>query len=366
MKNDISKLDKNFMANDKKFPDMELYNCTQEPIGLYGLCNLKEEGVFTRLPLSFKDTDEVTESLKSLMCNTAGVRMRFMTDSPYVALYAVLGESRYKLAHMPDTGAFGFDMYARDASLTTEEEFVKTFIPWLKEDKSFSDSYEFPTAKMREITINFPLYHDVDSVYIGLKENCTLCAPRPYSVEKPVVFYGSSITQGACASRPGTCYTNILSRRLDCDIVNLGFSGSARGEQIVARYIAGLDMSAFVMDYDYNTASPEHLEQTHHAFYETIRAKHPDLPIVMMTAPIVLPKRYPVSDALIQRRIVVMQSYIKGMQKGDRNLYFVDGASLLGTDQNSNSTVDGVHPTDYGFRQMADRLYPVLDSLLDR
>ena len=364
MSGDISKLDKNFMANDKKFPDMVLMDVWDDPICLYGLCKSEEKGVFTRLPLSFKQSDEVTEPLKHLMQNTAGVRMRFKTDSPYIALYALLGESRYKLAHMADTGAFGFDMYARDEGFTGEEEFVKTFIPWLREDKSFSDSYEFPDARMREITINFPLYHDVDKVYIGIKEDAAICAPRPYTVEKPVVFYGSSITQGACASRPGNCYTNILARRLDCDIVNLGFSGSAKGEKCIGDYIAGLEMSAFVMDYDYNCSGPGHLKETHYPLYETIRKAHPFIPIVMMSAPILVPKRYPVSDALIERRMVVMQSYIKGMKSGDKNLYFVDGTSLLGADQNGNGTVDGAHPTDYGFRMMANSIYPILEKTI--
>lgn len=365
MNNDISELDKNFMANDKKFPDMKLIDCREEPICLYGLCK-SEKNVFTRLPLSFKDTDEVSVPLKHFMCNTSGVRMRFITDSPYVALYAVLGETRYQLPHMPDTGVFGFDMYARDVGLTCEEEFVKTFIPWLKEDKSFSDCHEFPDSKMREITINFPLYHDVDRVYIGIKDTANISYPRPYSVEKPIVFYGSSITQGGCASRPGNCYTNILSRRLDSDIVNLGFSGSGRGEKIVADYIATLEMSAFVLDYDYNCLGPEYLEKTHYPFYKTVRDAHSDIPVIMMTAPKVIPLRYPVDEVFTKRRIIVMQSYIRAVQEGDKNVYFVDGTSLLGNDRNSDSTLDGTHPNDYGFRQMADKLYPILNNLLQR
>ena len=219
---------------------------------------------------------------------------------------------------------------------------------------------------MREITINFPLYHDVDRVYIGIKDTANISYPRPYSVEKPIVFYGSSITQGGCASRPGNCYTNILSRRLDCDIINLGFSGSGRGEKIVADYIATLEMSAFVLDYDYNCLGPEYLEKTHYPFYKTVRDAHPDIPVIMMTAPKVIPLRYPVDEVFTKRRIIVMQSYIRAVQEGDKNVYFVDGTSLLGNDRNSDSTLDGTHPNDYGFRQMADKLYPILNKLLQR
>ena len=366
MSDNISKLDVNFLANDKKFPDMKLIECTENPITLYGLCTSEEKGVFTRLPLRFLESNEVSEPLKHFMQNTAGVRMRFVTDSPYIALYAVLGETRYELPHMALTGVCGFDMYARDEGCTYEAEFVKAFIPWLKEDKSFSDCHEFPDSKMREITINFPLYHDVSKVFIGIKDTARIEEAKPYKVSKPIVCYGSSITQGGCASRPGLCYTNLLSRRLDCDIINLGFSGSGRGEKVVADYIATLDMSLFVLDYDYNCMGPEKLEQTHYVFYKTIRDAHPDIPIVMMTAPKPIPKIYPVDDVFVTRRAIIMKSYIRGLEEGDKNLYFVDGASLLGTDRNCDSTVDGTHPNDYGFRQMADRLYPVLNSLLPR
>lgn len=109
-------------------------------------------------------------------------------------------------------------------------------------------------------------------------------APK-YAVKKPVVYYGSSITQGACASRPGNCYESILSRRLDCDYINLGFSGSAKGEDAIVDYIIGLDMSVFVMDYDYNAPTPEHLEKTHSKMFKAIRAEHPTLPIIIMPRP---------------------------------------------------------------------------------
>jgi hypothetical protein len=129
------------------------------------------------------------------------------------------------------------------------------------------DGYEsvirFETRRKREITINFPLYSSVSALYIGLEENAVVEPSAGYKNKKPMVFYGSSITQGACASRPGNSYANIVSRTLGIDHINLGFSGNAKGEQTMADYIASLDMSVFVYDYDYNAPDPEHLQNTH-------------------------------------------------------------------------------------------------------
>ena len=139
---------------------------------------------------------------------------------------------------------------------------------------------------MREITINFPLYNGIESLYIGIDEHSTLEKAAPYKMEKPIVFYGSSVTQGACASRPGTCYPSLLSRWLDADFINLGFSGNDKGEPALAHYIASLEMSAFVYGYGYNARTIEHYKNTYYPFYEIIRKKNPELPIIMMSSPI--------------------------------------------------------------------------------
>ena len=136
---------------------------------------------------------------------------------------------------------------------------MKTFVPKVKIADGYESVIDLGETKMRQITINFPLYSAVSSLEIGLQETAVVESPTPYRVETPVVFYGSSITQGGCASRPGNCYTAVLSRRLDFDHVNLGFSGSGKAEQEMADYIAGLDMSVFVYDYDHNAPNLAHL-----------------------------------------------------------------------------------------------------------
>ncbi len=327
-----------------------------------------ETGVFTRLPMEFKENIELNDTAKIVMTNTAGGRVRFVTDSLYIVLYTVLGEESYVLHHMANTGVSEFDMYCRDKGSHEEINFAKVFIPKVNPDNnSYTDSYEFKTRKLREITINFPLYHNVDKVCIGLSEDCILETAPEYETPKSIVFYGSSITQGGCASRPGMAYPAILGRRLRCNTVNLGFSGAGQGEQLVANHIADMDMAVFVMDYDHNAPSADHLERTHYPFYETIRKKNPDIPIIMMSAPVSMLDIYnPIIPGMKKRRMIIMESYIKAVRSGDENVYFVDGTTLLGTDKPYNSTVDGNHPNDYGFCSIADRLYPILERLLNR
>lgn len=109
--------------------------------------------------------------------------------------------------------------------------------------------------------------------------------PTPYSIEKPIVFYGSSITQGGCASRPGNSYTHIICRWLDANMVNLGFSGNAKGEPEMAELISQIDMGALVMDYDHNAPDAEYLLNTHENFFKIIRSNHPYLPVIFVSKP---------------------------------------------------------------------------------
>jgi hypothetical protein len=212
---------------------------------------------------------------------------------------------------------------------------------------------------MREIIIHFPLYSNVCDLFIGLSRDSEILAAPLYRVEKPVVFYGSSVTQGGCASRPGTCYQGFLSRWLDFDYINLGFSGSARGEDEMADYIASLDMSVFVCDYDYNAPSAEHLEKTHEKLFMKVRAAHPDLPIILVTRP----KPHYCEGEDLNCFEVIKKTYENALARGDKNVRFIDGRTMFefaGTE----GTVDSVHPTDLGFLSMAKRIAEDLKTFL--
>ena len=364
----IEEIDKNLAAAAAGEADAVYYDCMSDPFVINGLFEPRTSGKFIRLPEKFLTDDTLNDGVKYLMYNTAGGRIRFATDSPYVAVRVSLTDPGI-FSHMPATCIAGCDVYAAPAGSGRESVYAGTVIPgadWEK-TKQYMGTVRLDGGQLREITVNLPLYSSVSEVVIGLKEGAKLEAPAPYRVEKPVVYYGSSITQGGCASRPGNCYSARLSRLLDCDHINLGFSGSARGEQSVADYIAALDMSAFVLDYDHNAPTTAHLEATHHKFYRTVREKNPALPIVMITAPhpqIVSEAKLEGERSFELSRAIIMKSFAKGIEAGDKNLYFIDGNGFFTGADSDDCTVDGTHPTDLGFMRMADSIYALLKKLI--
>ena len=218
---------------------------------------------------------------------------------------------------------------------------------------------------MRSYTINFPVHAVVESLEIGLAPEATIKEAIPYRDIKPVIFYGSSIVHGSVSSRPGNIYPTILSRELNLDFMNIGFSGNAKGEPVLAEYLATLPMSIFVCDYDHNAPTVEHLEETHYRFYEIIREKNPDVPYIMITRPYYWTSIRN-SEDILKRRDVIMSSYIKARKSGDKNVYFIDGMSFNVAPHQYELTVDDVHPNDSGFVRMADSIGTVIRHILEK
>jgi hypothetical protein len=254
---------------------------------------------------------------------------------------------------MPLTGQCGFDLYADGTG------YVATFRP----PASLKNGYESIVAtgsdKMRTYTLFFPLYSGVKKLYIGLCEGAKLEAPAPYEIEKPIVYYGSSITQGGCASKPGDSYQAFISRELNANFLNLGFSGNAKGEFTIAKYISGLEMSAFVYDYDHNAPNQMHYEATHERMFKVVRDANPTLPIIIVTRP-----KCNLSEGEIKRRDTAYATYKKAIAKGDENVYFIDGSTLC-SEAGDSALVDGCHPTSLGFFLMARGIGKVLKEALN-
>lgn len=343
---DISKIDKNFAAENGG-EGAVFYNVRNAPFRVYGLLMTAP---YTRMP----ESAAVSEALQALRYHTAGGRVRFRTDSPYITLRAKTND-RSRMSHMPLTGSCGFDLYESG-------RYAGTFVPPFEDCDSYESTVSLAGARERELQINFPLYGGVTELEIGIAPGSSLSETSGYEIEKPIVYYGSSITQGGCASRPGNCYQAIISRRLDADYVNLGFSGSAMGESEVAEYIASLEMSAFVMDYDHNAPDEEHLAKTHKPFFDTVRKAHPTLPIVLVSKPNF--SFAALTDA--RRRNMICKTYADAVSNGDENVYFIDGASFFAFDGGDGCTVDGTHPNDLGFAKMAEEIGAVLEKILKR
>ncbi|MCR4718952.1 MAG: SGNH/GDSL hydrolase family protein [Firmicutes bacterium] len=344
---DISKTDKNFaVACTFEKEDIEYRNIDEKPFQVYGI--FKEKGKYRRIPEEL--AKRVSDGVYMLHTNTAGGRVKFKTDSMYVAIKAEM-DGIGKMPHFAITGSAGFDLYA-------DNRYKKTFIPNFEIENGFESIIEFETAKMREITINFPLYSNVNELYVGLQRKAVLGEGAPYKSLKPIVYYGSSITQGGCASRPGMSYQSIILRQTGCDFVNLGFSGNAKAEEEIADYIKKLDMSLFVYDYDHNAPTLKHLEDTHEKMFKSIREKNPELPVIMMTRP-----KHTLTDEEKERRHIIENTYNNAVGAGDKNVYFISGEELSAYCKD-DGTVDGCHPNDLGFASIAKVLGETIERIL--
>ncbi len=348
----ITDVDKNFVVESNlDIPGIKFYNALSEPFSLHGV--YFEDGKYRRLPEDVaKNTNDGVHWLHD---NTAGGRIRFRTDSPYVAIHCEMPFVGF-MSHFALTGSASFDLYVRNEQGT--EQFVGPYVRDVKNMAGYEGILRASGSGMREYTLNFPTYSSVSALYIGLDENANVEAPIPYKITKPVVFYGSSITQGACASRPGMAYESIVSRRFDFDYINLGFSGSARGEQVMADYIAGLDMSLFVMDYDHNAPTVEHLAETHEPFFNTIRKAYPNIPIILMARP-----QFHRNEENVKRLQVIKATYDNAVKAGDTNVYLLDGPTLMALAKD-DGMVD-IHPNDFGFASMAKAVGDLMEKIYE-
>lgn len=346
----IEKIDKNLKVDTNiAKEDIKFYNIRQTPFEINGI--FYEDGKFRRMPEAVAKS--VSDGVYYLHTNTAGGRVRFKTDSPYIAISAKM-DGLGKMPHFALTGSVGFDIYVKRDG---KDVYYKSFAPPFDIVDGYESVVEFENSNMREVVLNFPLYSNVCELYIGLSDKAKIEEPTPYKNKKPIVYYGSSITQGGCAARAGNSYQSIISRRFDVDYINLGFSGSARAEDEIIEYIKNLDMSLFVYDYDHNAPTVEHLEETHEKMFNSIREKNPDLPIIMMSKP-----RFYLDKVDEKRFEVIKKTYDNAKATGDENVYFIAGGELMKYAGNEG-TVDDVHPTDFGFASMAKVLGDVMETI---
>lgn len=346
---------------------LKVHNARNKPFRLYGLYHPEEQGVFKRLPL---DVAEKTSKNVRLLCtNTAGARIRFKTDSSFIAVGAIYPPMEFpspRSTALASVGAYSFDLYAdgKFCRVLWPQDLVQngSINNFVIKDGQYEGSYDFGTKKLREITLNFPSFVNISDVYIGLKEGSVVEEGSDYVNDKPVVFYGSSITHGACASRPGNIYENILSRRLNMDYINLGFSGSAKAEEAIIDYISTLDMSVFVFDYDHNSKTPEALEKTHYPALKRFREAQPNTPIIMLSRP----NQSCGEDEARARVRIIKKSYQTLLSKGDKNVHFINGQDIFKSHDSEMMTVDDTHPTDLGFYCMAEAIEKVLKIYVGR
>lgn len=315
------------------------------------------ERAFDRLPGRAKG--KVPPAVWDLARNSAGIAVRFETDATEIHARWTLMGPRSPLDHMAASGTSGLDLYARQPGGSWRWAGVGRCNAVPQAQAVLAERMDAPR---REYMMLLPLYDGVESVEVGVPPGALLAAARARA-GKPIVFYGTSIVQGACASRAGMCYTSILGRRLDRAVINLGFSGSARCEAEVADLLAELDAGVFVLDPLPNMDAAGVTERIE-PFVRTLRAARAGAPIVLVEC---IPYPLAAQTPSLREHLAAINAALRAAAgrlwaAGEKNLHLVDGQILLGAD--GEGTVDGVHPTDVGMMRMADAIEPVLRRLV--
>lgn len=342
----IQEIDKNFQSqNQSVVGERSVYALPSPTFSLFGVYYDPAYG-FVRMDMDVPKS--INQNLVDLARMTAGGRACFQTDSTCLSL-AVTYEELIKMSHMPLSGSGSFTLF----EVTEDgEKFIVNFMPIASDDKGFTSRVKLAGGKMRKYVLYFPLYNHVQTLSIGLDKNAKVEAFNPYRNFAPILYYGSSITQGGCASRPDSSYQALICKRNKMDFINLGFSGNAKGEKEMVAYLAGVNCSLFVCDYDHNAPTAAHLQATHYPLYKQFRAAQPNTPILFLSRPDI------VRDKEGEQRLKIVRStYLKAKKEGDDNVYFLSGKNFYGKKDCWTFAVDGTHPTDYGFAIMAQKIY---------
>ncbi|OGV50571.1 MAG: hypothetical protein A2X49_12250 [Lentisphaerae bacterium GWF2_52_8] len=351
---DISKVDQNMQIKQADDNGLAWYSADEKPLELVGFNWYHQDKIFRRMPL--KTEEPLPEGVEWLAWHCAGGQLRFRSDSSRLMLKAEI-RNKELMDHMTQTGSNGFDLYLGGPGPLKYRSSARFK---LLETEYNCELFKESRREMRDFVINFPLYNGVNKFAIGLDAGCAIEAPAAWSDKRKIAVYGSSITQGGCASRPGMAYTNILSRDLKMPVYNYGFSGSGRGEPIVAKCLAEIqDVSLFILDYEANCHQPGGLETTLPVFIDILRVKHPVTPILVVSR-----INYSVNDERLSERREIQHNEVKRRHAaGDKNIYFLDGDCLLERDYDE-CTVDGVHPNDLGFYRMAKNMAPTIRKIV--
>lgn len=313
---------------------------------------------YERLPDSLQHISR--KPLWDLGRSSAGLAVRFRSNSTSIAARWEVRDNR-SMNHMTPTGIKGLDLYCLQDG---EWIFAGSGRPQGKVNKATIVKNMLPQE--REYLLYLSLYDGVTSLAIGVDSLSEILQPAvdlPRR-EKPIVFYGTSILQGGCASRPGMAHTNILERRLNRECINLGFSGNALLDLEIAHLMASVDASMFVLDFVPN-ATVEQMKERADEFYSIIRRKHPDTPILFIEDPIFTHSPF---DTRIAKEVKDKNETLNAIfqslkQRGEKNIYFLSSRDIIGHD--GEATVDGIHFTDLGFMRYAEVLYPILKKHIE-
>ncbi len=331
---------------DKSVNNARYYDHSHFLIEGTAFADSARESLYDRFPISVKN--KVREPVWSLSRNSAGVSIRFFSNSTTIRVkWELLSDLR--MNHMAETGIKGIDLYfkGRDGW-----QYVNTARPEGKTNDFLLVGNMSP--ERREYRMYLPLYDGVTRLEVGIDSLAYISKPEKHK-GRPIVFYGTSITQGGCASRPGMVHTSIISRKLGLECMNFGFSGNGRMEKPVVDLIAAIDALFYVIECSENM-TPEEINENSAPLLSVIRQQHPHTPVVFVNN---MTYENSSLDEMSMKGIIAKNEMIgnvfrKLTEAGNKNLYFIDKSRSLGLDH--EATVDGVHLTDLGFMRYADFL----------
>ncbi len=303
------------------------------------------ESFYDRLPMRAKD--KVPPTVWGHSKRSAGLAVRFVTDSTRIA---AIWDGGGAMNHMAATGNSGLDLYARQRG---RWEFRGVGRP--ETGQTMDELAKGLPGKPTEYLLYLPLYNGVTELRIGIEPAASMAkaAPRAEGRDRPIVFYGTSITHGGCASRAGMCHAAILGRWLDRAVINLGFSGSGKMEPELGELLGELDAAVFVLECLPNMTT-EMVRERVRPFVRALRAARPDTPILLVESPL--------NIGANAGNTALRESFDDLKREGVADLHYLPGDDQLAGEE--NGTVDGVHPTDLGFYRMAVAYRPVLEKIL--
>lgn len=354
---DVTKLDPAMAATKAAAADLEWHDVTTWGVEGRILPDQERKRWFDRLPASAEG--KVTAAVWGLSRDSSGMVVRFKTDATAISVHYRLSKEKLTQPAMAATGASGVDLYARDTD--GKWKWVMVTKPATQEVKA--EIIKGLVLGSREYAAYLPLYNGIESLSIGVVKGSQFegLAPR----EKPIVFYGTSITHGACASRPGMVHTGILGRKLDMPVVNLGFSGNGRMDKAVGDYLVQVDAACFVIDCLPNMG-PADVTAKCVPLVKQLRAAKPDTPIILVE------DRRNTNDWIISARqkhhtdnhAALKAAYETLLKEGVKNLSYISGDHLYGDD--TEGATDASHASDLGFMRQAEIFEPVLRKALGK
>jgi hypothetical protein len=311
---------------------------------------------YDRFPSNYKTT--LREEVWELGQHSAGISVRFRSNSPFIVVRWTVKEDN-TMDHMPLTGIKSVDLYS----------FVDNRWKYINTARVKGKINEFTLVKSagnnyREYLLNLPLYDGIDSLSIGIMNGADITLPKEeYLIaRKPVVYYGSSIAQGGCASRPGMAFTNILARGLDRSFINMGFSGNGTFDLSVGKAMCETDAELYIIDCNPNTDT-ELIYERAMELVEMLKKQKPNVPILLVEAfYYVSGFTKPLESENARKNKELFRAYETLRKAGIKKLYYKKGDGMIGDDY--EGTVDGVHPNDLGMMRMAESLKPEIQKII--